>query len=241
LGLFRLRNLAAANVIAVLWAAGMFAWFFLSALYMQAVLGYSPLQVGLAFLPSNLIMGAFSYKLSAMTVNRFGVRRPLAWGLCCATAGLVLFAFAPADGSFALHILPGMLLLGLGAGMAFNPLLLAAMNDVGPQDSGLASGVVNTAFMMGGSLGLAILAGIAAARTNAAAAGGALAPDALTAGYQTAFLAGAVFAGLAAVVAAALVRTKQPAPGEAAAIDRHAAEMNAEMKDALSAQADAGE
>src|SRR5204863_1708826 len=102
------------------------AWFFLSALYLQQVLGYSPLQVGLAFLPANLIMGAFSIGLSAKLVMRFGVRRPLTVGLLLAAAGLALFVRAPADGSFAVDVLPSMVLLGVGAGMAFNPLLFAA-------------------------------------------------------------------------------------------------------------------
>ena len=101
LSLFRLRNVATANVVGVLWAAAMFAWFFISALYMQLVLGYSPLQVGLAFLPANLIMAAFSLGLSARIVMRFGIKRPLAAGLLLAAAGLALFARAPVDGSFA--------------------------------------------------------------------------------------------------------------------------------------------
>ncbi|WP_241121264.1 MFS transporter, partial [Achromobacter xylosoxidans] len=169
LALFRLRNVATANVVGVLWAAGMFAWFFVSALYMQLVLGYDAMQVGLAFLPANLIMAAFSLGLSAKLVMRFGIRGPLATGLLMAALGLALFARAPVDGHFAADVLPGMLLLGLGAGIAFNPMLLAAMSDVEPSQSGLASGVVNTAFMMGGALGLAVLASLAAARTAALA------------------------------------------------------------------------
>ncbi|WP_175189967.1 MFS transporter, partial [Achromobacter dolens] len=173
LALFRLRNVATANVVGVLWAAGMFAWFFVSALYMQLVLGYDAMQVGLAFLPANLIMAAFSLGLSAKLVMRFGIRGPLATGLLLAALGLALFARAPVDGHFAADVLPGMLLLGLGAGIAFNPMLLAAMSDVEPSQSGLASGVVNTAFMMGGALGLAVLASLAAARTAALAGAGA--------------------------------------------------------------------
>src|SRR5215208_1903728 len=124
LGLLRRRNLATANVVGILWAAAMFAWFFLSALYLQLVLGYSPLQVGLAFLPANLIMGAFSIGLSAKLVMRFGIRKPLAAGLVLAAAGLALFVRAPVDGSFVVDVLPSMILLGVGAGMAFNPVLL---------------------------------------------------------------------------------------------------------------------
>ena len=202
-GLFRLRNVATANIVGVLWAAAMFAWFFLSALYLQLVLGYSPLQVGLAFLPANLIMGAFSIGLSAKLVMRFGIRPPLAVGLGLAAVGLVLFARAPVDGNFVVDVLPAMILLGFGAGIAFNPVLLAAMSDVAPEESGLASGVVNTAFMMGGALGLAVLASLAASRTNTLEAAGDGALAALNGGYHAAFLVGALFAARRAAVAAA--------------------------------------
>lgn len=208
LALFRLRNVATANVVGVLWAAAMFAWFFVSALYMQLVLGYDAMQVGLAFLPANLIMAAFSLGLSAKLVMRFGIRAPLATGLLMAALGLALFARAPVDGSFTVDVLPGMLLLGLGAGIAFNPMLLAAMSDVEPSQSGLASGVVNTAFMMGGALGLAVLASLAAARTAALATAGAAPVAALAGGYRVTFLAGAVIAAVAAALAAALVRSR---------------------------------
>src|SRR5262249_20503689 len=180
LGLFRIRNVAAANIVGVLWAAAMFAWFFLSALYLQVVLHYSPLEVGLVFLPANLIMGAFSLGLSAKLVVRFGFRGPLAGGLLLAAAGLALLARAPAGGAFVVDVLPSMILLGLGAGMAMNPVLLAAMSDVNPEEAGLASGIVNTSFMMGGALGLAILASLAASRSDAQLAAGADRLSALT-------------------------------------------------------------
>ena len=212
LGLFRLRNLATANVVGILWAAAMFAWFFVSALYLQLVLGYSPLQVGLAFLPANLIMGAFSIGLSAKLVMRFGFRIPLSFGLLVAAAGLVVFARAPVDGSFVVDVLPSMILLALGAGLAFNPVLLAAMSDVEPSESGLASGVVNTAFMMGGALGLSILASLAASRTDSLRASGHGALDALNGGYHVAFLVGAFFAAAAAVVGGVFLRTREHAP-----------------------------
>src|SRR2546430_2326169 len=182
LGLFKLHNLAVANVVGVLWAAAMFAWFFLSALYLQLVLGYSPLKVGLAFLPSNLIMATFSLGLSAKLVMRFGLRAPLATGLLLASAGLALFARAPVGGNLALDVLPSMILLGLGAGMAFNPVLLAAMSDVEQSEAGLASGVVNTSFMMGGALGLAVLASLAASRSHSLRVGGSGELSALTGG-----------------------------------------------------------
>jgi len=215
LGLFRLRNLATANVVGVLWAAAMFAWFFLTALYLQLVLGYSPLEVGLAFLPGNLIMGALSLGLSARLVLRYGIRTPLVAGLSMAGVGLLLFARAPVDGSFVVDVLPGMILLGIGAGIAFNPVLLAAMSDVEPQDAGLASGVVNTSFMMGGALGLAVLASVAASRTDSLEASGESALDALNGGYQLAFLAGALFALLAAAVGGALLRVGSQAQSHA--------------------------
>lgn len=209
LGLFRLRNLSVSNVIGVLWSAAMFAWFFVSALYMQLVLGFDAMQVGLAFLPANVIMAAFSLGLSAKIVMRWGIRTPLAFGLLLAAVGLALFARAPVQGTMMIDVMPGMVLLGLGAGMALNPLLLAAMGDVKPADSGLASGVVNTAFMMGGALGLAILASLADARTEALRATGASAAGALTGGYQLAFLVGAVFALVAAALGASLLRPSQ--------------------------------
>lgn len=205
--LFRLRNVAVANVVGVLWAAAMFAWFFLSALYLQLVLGYSPLKVGLAFLPANLIMAIFSLGISAKLVMRFGIKKPLAIGLLIAGAGLALFTRLPLGGHFATDVLPSMLLLGFGAGMAFNPVLLAAMSDVKPDESGLASGIVNTSFMMGGALGLAVLASIAASRTSAALAAQRSMPLALTSGYHVAFAVGAIFAIAAATIGATLLRT----------------------------------
>jgi EmrB/QacA subfamily drug resistance transporter len=212
LGLFRLRNIAVSNVVGILWAAAMFAWFFLSALYLQLVLGYSPLQVGLAFLPGNLVMGVLSVGLSAKLVMRFGIRKPLATGLLIASVGLILFARAPVDGTFVVDVLPSMILLGLGAGMAFNPVLLAAMSDVDPREAGLASGVVNTAFMMGGALGLAVLASLAASRTDTLLGSGDDQLVALTGGYHAAFLAGALFAAAAAVLGGLLLRAGAHAP-----------------------------
>ena len=173
LGLFRKRNVAVANVVGVLWAAAMFAWFFLSALYLQLVLGYSPLEVGLAFLPGNIIMGVLSrgrlgeardaLRHQAAARDRPAGRRGRA---CCCLAR------APVDGTYVVDVLPSMILLGFGAGIAFNPVLLAAMSDVEPEEAGLASGIVNTAFMMGGALGLAVLASLAASRTDTLTADG---------------------------------------------------------------------
>jgi EmrB/QacA subfamily drug resistance transporter len=208
LGIFKLRNLTIANTAGVLWAAGMFAWFFISTLYLQLVLGYTPLKVGLAFLPANIIMAAFSVGWSAKLVTRFGIRKPLAVGLVLGAAGLAWFARAPVDGDLITDVLPSMVLLGFGAGIAFNPLLLAAMSDAAPSESGLASGIVNTAFVMGGSLGLAVLASLAAAQTNRLLADGATTLVALNGGYRVAFAVGAGCAVVAAVVGGGLLRTK---------------------------------
>jgi EmrB/QacA subfamily drug resistance transporter len=214
LRMFRIRNVATADLVAVLWSASMFAWFFLSALYLQLVLGYSPLQVGLAFLPANLVMGAFSVSLSAKLVMRFGLKRPMAGGLLFAAAGLALFMRAPVGGSFLVDVLPSMVLLGIGAGTAFNPLLLAAMADVAPEESGLASGMVNTASMMGGALGLAVLATVAASRTSSLTASGAGHLSALVGGYHLAFLLGAISAALGAAIGYAFLRVGAPAHAE---------------------------
>jgi EmrB/QacA subfamily drug resistance transporter len=214
LGLFRNRNIATSNIVGVLMAGGMFAWFFLSALYLQLILGYSPLEVGLAYLPSTVIWGASSLLLSDRLVMRFGIKVPLVAGLSLMVAGLLLFARAPVDGNVLVDVLPGSIVLGLGAGIAFNPLLLAAMGGVAPTESGLASGVVNTAFMMGGALGLAVLASLAAARTDALAASGDGRLEALTGGYQAAFLAGALFLVAAAVIGGTLLRAGVPAAGQ---------------------------
>ena len=221
LGMFRLRNVATANIVGVLWAAGLFAWFFLSALYMQLVLGYSPLEVGLAFLPANLIMAAFSVALSAKLVMRFGIKPPLSIGLGVAALGLLLFARAPVDGNYVTDVLPAMILLGCGAGVAFNPLLLAAMSDVEPQDAGLASGLVNTAFMMGGALGLAVLASLAASRSDSLTADGEGPLAALTGGYHVAFVVGAAFAAAAAIVSAIRFRAGAAAPAHGGAEQAH--------------------
>jgi EmrB/QacA subfamily drug resistance transporter len=216
LGLFRLRNVSTANAVGVLMAGGMFGWFFLSALYLQQVLGYSPLEVGLAYLPSTVLWGAVSLFLSDRLVIRYGVKVPIVAGLTLMVASLLLFARAPVDGSFVLDVLPATLLIGIGAGIAFNPILLAAMSDVAPSESGLASGVVNTAFMMGGALGLAILASLADSRSDTLLAAGDSSLAALNGGYHLAFLVGAAFATAAAAVAVIFLRSRVAAPAQSA-------------------------
>ena len=147
LGLWRIRNVTSANVTGILLAGAMFAWFFLSALYLQRVLGYSPLKVGLAFLPGTLLWGASSLLLSDKLVMRFGIKAPLIGGLLLYVVGLLLFARAPVGGNFFVDVLPGMLVIGIGGGITFNPILLAAMSGVQPTEAGLASGAVNTSIV----------------------------------------------------------------------------------------------
>jgi EmrB/QacA subfamily drug resistance transporter len=216
LSMFKLRNIVTSNIVAVLWAAAMFAWFFMSALYLQLILKYSPMQVGLSFLPANVIMAAFSIGLSAKLVLKFGIKKPLVIGLSIASLGLFLFVFAPINGSFWVNVFPSMVLLGIGGGMAFNPMLLAAMKDVKPEDSGLASGLVNTSFMMGGALGLAILASLAVARTTSLHATG-NPVVAVNEGYHLAFLVGALFALMAALIGGVFLKVKN-GPNEAVAV-----------------------
>jgi EmrB/QacA subfamily drug resistance transporter len=219
LGLFRLRNVSTANVVGILMAAAMFGWFFLAALYLQLVLGYSPLEVGLGFLPATLVWGACSIALSDRLVMRYGIKPPLIGGLLMFAVGLVLFARAPADANFVVDVLPGMIVMGIGGGITFNPLLLAAMGEVPPSDAGLASGLVNTAFMMGGAIGLAVLVSLADSRTQTLRETGDGPLVALTGGYHAAFLVGAAFALAGAIGTLLVMRPVAPpgAPPEAAA------------------------
>jgi EmrB/QacA subfamily drug resistance transporter len=212
LRLLRQRNLTAAAVIGMLWTAAMFACFFLTTLYLQQVLGYSPLRTGLAFLPMNLIMAALSASAAARLVARYGTKPPLATGLLLAAAGLALLSHAPVGGHFLTDVLPAAVLLGTGAGTALAPLLLAATSDLPPSQAGLASGIANTSFMLGGALGLAVLASTAASRTQHLLAAGQPHLAALTGGYHTAYLAGAAAAALAALAAACWLRPATTPP-----------------------------
>jgi EmrB/QacA subfamily drug resistance transporter len=210
LGVFRNRNVSTANVLGVLMAAGLFAYFFFSALYLQLVLEYSPLEVGLAYLPGTVVWGASSLLLSNRLVMRFGIKTPLLTALGLMTVGLVLLARTPVDGDWAIDVLPATLAVGLGAGIGFNPILLAAMSGVAQEQAGLASGVVNTAFMMGGAVGLAILASLAASRSDTLLGSDEGPRAALNGGYHVAFLVGAVFLVASALVGAVLLRVATP-------------------------------
>jgi EmrB/QacA subfamily drug resistance transporter len=205
LGLFRSRALLIANIAAVLWAAATFAWGFMGTLYLQRVLGHNAVQVALAFLPANVVTAVVALGFSARIVSRFGIRIPFAVGLLLGALGLALFAGAPVNGNILTDVLPGMTLLGIGSGIFFNPLLLAAMSGVEPKDSGLASGLLGTSSMMGGALGLAVLASAAAAWTQRLRISGAEPLVALNGGYHLAFAIGAVLAATAAVLGVVLL------------------------------------
>jgi EmrB/QacA subfamily drug resistance transporter len=192
------RKIAAANLIQVLGVAGMYGMFFLGALYLRRILGYSPLQIGLAFLPVAVVMGALSVRYTDRLAARFGARATLVAGLVLIAAALALFAQAPVHGGYVLHDLPVMVLMGAGSGLAFPALMTVAMAGTSPADAGLASGLVNTTAQVGGALGLAVLATVSAGRTSTLAARGQGAAAALTGGYHLAFwiAAGLVAAGI---------------------------------------------
>ncbi|MEM3086498.1 MAG: MFS transporter [Halobacteria archaeon] len=198
LRIFRSRDLAGANLVMVSLSTGMFGSFFLLTLYLQGVLGYDALGTGLAFLPVAVLIGLFSVGLTARLMTRFGAKATLVPGLALIAAGLVLFARVPVGGQFAADLLPGMLLFGVGAGLAFMPLMMLAMSGVAPGDSGLASGLVQVMGQMGGAFGLTVLASAAAWRSADLLAGGSSRAEAFTAGYHLAFAiaAGCVAAGV---------------------------------------------
>ncbi len=201
LRLFRSRNVAGANVVQALFVAGMFGMFFLGALYLQRILGYDALEVGLAFLPVTLVIGTLSLGFSERLNMRFGPRATLIPSLVFIGAGLLLFARAPVDGSYVSDILPVMVLLGLGAGLAFPSLMTLAMSGATQSDSGLASGLVNTTLQVGGAVGLAVLATLATERTEGLLADGESTAAALNSGYQLAYLVGAALVIVAITVA----------------------------------------
>jgi EmrB/QacA subfamily drug resistance transporter len=206
LGVLRSRNLAGANAIQALMVAGMFGMFFLGALYLQRVLGYDALEIGLAYLPLTLVIGILSLGFSARLNTRFGARATLIPGLALVAAGLMLLARVPVEGSYATDLLPAMALLGTGAGLSFPSLMTLAMSGVTRNDSGLASGLVNTSLQVGGALGLAVLATLSTTRTNDLLAGGQETATALTSGYHLAFLVGAGLAVAAIAVALTVLR-----------------------------------
>jgi EmrB/QacA subfamily drug resistance transporter len=208
LRIFRSRNLSGANVIQTLMVAGMFGMFFLGALFLQRVLGFDSLEVGLAFLPVTGLIGLLSLGFSAKLNLRFGPRATLLPGLVSIGTGLLLLSQISVGGSYWSEVLPAMVLIGAGAGLSFPSLMSLAMGGVAPEEAGLASGLVNTSLQVGGALGLAVLATLATNRTTDLVAGGDSAAQALTSGYRLAFL---IAAGLVAVAVAVAAFVLEPA------------------------------
>jgi EmrB/QacA subfamily drug resistance transporter len=209
LRIFRSRNVSGANVVQALLVAGMFGMFFLGALYLQRVLGYDALQVGLAFLPATLVMGVLTVRYSEPLIMRFGARTTLLPGMALVAAGLALFAQAPVDGGYVLHVLPVMILLGFGVGICFPALMTVAMSGATQEDAGLASGLVNTTAQVGGALGLAVLATLSTTRSDSLTDGGEATASALTSGYHLALLLGAGLVVAAIVVAVTVIQPEE--------------------------------
>jgi hypothetical protein len=206
LGIFRSRNVAGSNLIMVLMIPGIFGMFFLGSLYLQRVLGYGPLDIGLAFLPVAVVIGFLSYDLSARIATRFGAVRVLVPALGLIVVGLLWLVRTPVQGQYLVDLLPAFLLLGVGAGLGFPALMTVAMVDATQTDAGLASGLINTTAQVGGALGLAVLATLAASRSEQGLSEGMGAAAALTSGYTLAWLVGAVLVLAAIGLAAALPR-----------------------------------
>jgi EmrB/QacA subfamily drug resistance transporter len=220
LGIFRSRNISGANVIQALLVAGMFSVFFLGTLYLRRVLGYDALEIGLAFLPTTLVMGALSLRYSERLIMRFGPRGTLLPGLVLIAAGLGLFARVPVDGHYLTDVLPAGILMGIGVGISFAALMTLAMSDASPSEAGLASGLVNTTAQVGGALGLAVLATLSATRTSHLLAHGVPSHAALTSGYRLGFMvATALVIGGIAVALVVLRPAAKPARAAAASID----------------------
>jgi EmrB/QacA subfamily drug resistance transporter len=211
LRILRSRNVAGANAIQGLVVVGMFGMFFLGALYLERVLGYDPLQIGLAFLPATLIMGALSLRYSERLITRFGARATLVPGLLLLLAGLVLFAGAPVGGDYVTDVLPVMVLMGTGVPLAFPALMTLAMSGATPRDAGLASGLVNTTVQVSGALGLAVIATLAATRSGDLREGGDSAAAALTGGYRLGYLVGAALVLVALAVAMTVLEPERRA------------------------------
>jgi EmrB/QacA subfamily drug resistance transporter len=224
LRLFHSRNVSGANVVIALLVVGMFGMFFLGALYLQRILGYDPLEVGLAFLPSTIVMGTMSLKLSGPLAMRYGPKAMLLVSLVSIGLGLLLFALAPVDATYATQVMPATILIGIGAGLGFPSLMTLAMSGATPSDSGLASGLINTSVQVGGAIGLAVLATLASEHTNALRAGGDSVDAALNGGFHLAYLIGAALVGVAIVAALSVLRSGNQAAAAGHHADRHRAE-----------------
>jgi EmrB/QacA subfamily drug resistance transporter len=210
LRLFRSRNVSGANLVQALLVVGMFGMFFLGALYMQRILGYDPLEVGLAYLPATLVMGTMSFRFSASLNMRYGPKATLIPSMVAIGAGMLLFARTPVEATYVVDLLPPMVLFGLGAGLGFPSLMTLAMSGATPQDSGLASGLVNTSVQVGGAIGLAVLATLATERTDRLLEDGESMAAALNSGYHLAYLIGAALVAVATVIAVKVFSSERP-------------------------------
>ena len=230
LGIFRLRSLTSANLVMLIVAAGMFGMFFFASIYVQEVLGYSPISAGLAFLPvtAGIIGGA---GLSQQLIRRIGVRNVGVVGMVIATAGLILLSRIPVHGTYLGDLFPGLMLMAFGLGLTFVPLTLIATTNVAEADAGLASGLLNTSQQLGGALGLAVLSTVAANATSAALSGLAGAPSAavrlsaLVTGFRAAFMISAILLFAGAVLLSALVRRSDVSEVDAAPVAKTNAEV----------------
>jgi len=207
LRVFRSRNVAGSNLLQLLIVAGLFGFFFMDSLYLRRILGYDAVRTGLAFLPITLSIGALSLGWSASLPARFGPRAVVIAGVGLAAVGLSIFAVAPLGGDYVTTIFPAMLLLGVGMGVSFPSVMMFAMSSATARDSGLTSGLVNTTAQVGGAFGLAILATLAASRTQVSLASGASNAAALAAGYHLAFGIGAGCLVVAGVIAATVLQS----------------------------------
>ena len=221
LRLFRSRNVVGANSAQALLVAGMFGMFFLGALYLQKVLHYSALEVGLAFLPTTVVMGGLSLGFSEKLIMRFGPRNILIPGFVLVTIALLLFARTPVDGNYLTDLLPPFLLIAVGIGTSFPGIMTLAMSGATPQDAGLASGLVNTSMQVGGAVGLAVLATLSTERTQNLESAGHSAASALTSGYHLAYLVGAGLSFVAVLIAIFVLRQPERA-------DEHSGEHSGE-------------
>lgn len=205
LRIFRSRNVSGANIIQALLVAGMFGMFFMGALFLERVLGYDPLQIGLAFLPMTVIMGTISLKFSEPLIMRFGPKKILLPSMLLIATGLGLMAQISVNANYVTDILPAFAIMGLGIGPSFPSIMTLAMSASTNEDAGLASGIINTSAQVGGALGLAVLATLSATRSDALEAAGKTAEAALTSGYQLAFMIGAGCLLLAALLSATVL------------------------------------
>jgi EmrB/QacA subfamily drug resistance transporter len=204
-GILRTKTISGANVAGFIMGTATFSLFLMLTLYMQQVLGYSPMKTGVAYLA---VAGTaiFTSAIAAQLVTRIGVKPVLAIGMTSLTAGLVYFTQVSVGGSYLADLLPGFLLIALGLGFSFVPISIAALAGVQPAEAGLASGLINTSQQIGGALGIAALSTIATSRTDDALASGSSQAVALVDGFQGAFVAGVILAGLGILAALTLIR-----------------------------------